>query len=51
MTRWQDRKMKFEKRPYLDPRIDRWKVLLLTLLFLLLVAGALTWIDGVPWTM
>lgn len=38
----------FEQRPYLDERIDRWKVLLLTLLFALLLSGALTWV-GAPW--
>jgi hypothetical protein len=38
----------FERRPYLDSRIDRWKVVLLTLLFALLLWGALTWVGG-PW--
>jgi hypothetical protein len=39
---------RFERRPYLDARIDRWKVVLLTLLFSLLLWGALTWVGG-PW--
>lgn len=40
---------RFERRPYLDSRIDRWKVALLALLFILLLWGALTWV-GVPWS-
>lgn len=37
-----------ERRPYLDARIDWWKVGLLALLFTLLLWGALTWVGG-PW--
>ena len=36
------------RRPYFDPSIDVWKVTLLTLLFVLLLAGALAW-TGTPW--
>jgi hypothetical protein len=35
--------------PYLDGAIDRWKVLVLSLLFLALIWGAVTWVDGTPW--
>lgn len=31
----------FRRRPFVDPAIDRWKVLLIFLLFCLLLAGAL----------
>ncbi len=40
----------FQYRPYLVRRIDRAKVFVLTLLFLLLLLGALTWVEGAPWT-
>jgi hypothetical protein len=33
----------FTHRPYVDWSIDRWKVLIIFLLFCLLVAGALMW--------
>ena len=37
-------------RPYLVRGIDRAKVFVLTLLFLLLLLGAITWVEGAPWT-
>ncbi len=33
----------FRVSPYFDPRIDAWKVLVLTALFLLLLFSALMW--------
>ena len=39
-----------QHRPYLVRAIDRAKVFLFTLLFLLLLLGALTWVEGAPWT-
>ena len=34
--------------PYLDFVIDGWKVAVLTILFVILLVGALTWF-GAPW--
>lgn len=36
----------FRQRPYVDWALDRWKVLLIFVLFCLLIAGALMWPAG-----
>ncbi len=33
----------FDHRPYIENRLDRWKVLVLALLFIALLFGALAW--------
>lgn len=35
--------------PYLDPAIDRWKLVVLLALFVVLLVGALTWYGDSPW--
>lgn len=37
------------QRPYFDFAIDGWKIAVLTMLFVLLLLGALTWFDA-PWS-
>lgn len=35
--------------PYLEPGIDRWKLVFLVVLFVILLAGALSWYGDAPW--